>query len=468
MTLTLPPSSIRVAEGRQRQDFDLASLKASIDLRGVITPIIVTKDEPPVLVAGERRLRASLELGLASIPVRFIDELDPIELKIIELEENVKRKDLSWQEIVVGVEEIHLLYCSKSEGWTQERTAQSIGLSPPTISVALRVAKDIDDEHVRKCGTYREAYNLLQRRDARAAAAKMDELLAKGEPGPKAPEAGATPLEQYIDGLEEVEKKSSGSLVEPPKPTLRLSSPNKILNEDFSKWWPTYSGPKFNLIHCDFPYGIGLFESNGVRTGPQRSQMGRDEGESYGDSYETYMGLVLELCAALPSIASSSCHLMFWFSNKWEIEQWTRATFAERLPALKFAHYPLIWLKSDNAGVASIPDKQPRHIYEAALFGSLGERPLVRLKSDAYAAQTDKSMHTSCKPEPMLRHFMEMLVDEHTVMLDPTCGSGTSVRAAQSLGAKQALGLEIDPKMAEMAEKRRAADAAKRELSQLI
>jgi DNA modification methylase len=188
--------------------------------------------------------------------------------------------------------------------------------------------------------------------------------------------------------------------------------------------------------------------------------MGRDEGESYGDDKETYRLLVNELIESLPTIASKSCHLMFWFSNKWEIEKWTREQFAPS--GVQFAHYPLIWLKSDNAGVASIPSQQPRHIYEAALFGTIGERPLVRLKSDAYAAPTDKSLHTSCKPEPMLRHFMEMLIDEHTVMLDPTCGSGSSIRAAESLGAKLALGLEIDPKMAEVAERRRASDETKR------
>ena len=49
------------------------------------------------------------------------------------------------------------------------------------------------------------------------------------------------------------------------------------------------------------------------------------------------------------------------------------------------------------------------------------------------------------KPEPMLRHFFRMFVDEHGHMLDLTCGSGTSLRAAESLGASRVLGLELDP-----------------------
>jgi predicted RNA methylase len=38
-----------------------------------------------------------------------------------------------------------------------------------------------------------------------------------------------------------------------------------------------------------------------------------------------------------------------------------------------------------------------------------------------------------------------MLCDEHSSVLDPTCGSGTALRAAESLGASRILGLELNP-----------------------
>lgn len=80
-----------------------------------------------------------------------------------------------------------------------------------------------------------------------------------------------------------------------------------------------------------------------------------------------------------------------------------------------------------------------------------GSRQIAKVKSDSYSAPSDRRLHPSTKPEPMLRHFMEMLVDDTTLMLDPTCGSGASLRAAESLGAKQVLGLEIDPQYIEPA-----------------
>jgi DNA modification methylase len=57
----------------------------------------------------------------------------------------------------------------------------------------------------------------------------------------------------------------------------------------------------------------------------------------------------------------------------------------------------------------------------------------------------------SIKPEPVLRHFFEMFVDESTIFLDPTCGSGSSLRAAEAAGASYVLGLERNPEFAEQA-----------------
>lgn len=467
---TLPPSAILIAEDRQRTELDLTSLRSSIQRRGIITPIVVTSERQPRLIAGERRLRCALELGLAEVPVRWLEELDPIELQIIELEENIKRKALTWQEDIRATERIHRLYGERAASWTQARTADAIGLDQAWISRQLRVARDLEDPNVAKCGTTNEAYNLLMRRDERARASALDGLLVQdeGEEG-EANEAEA-PMEELWNGqakegaLEALEIRPEPPIA-PPRPRIATG----ILQADFSEWWRQWRGPKFNLLHCDFPYGIGLFNASGVRAGSNRSQVGQDEGEAYEDDPETYERLVKELCEAINGgLTSSSCHLMFWFSNKWQIEQWTRGLFASRCPQVKWSQYPLVWLKTDNAGVAAIPSQQPRHIYEVALFGTIGDRPLVRLKSDAYAAQTDKSLHVSCKPAPVLRHFMEMLVDEHTTMLDPTCGSGTSVRAAESLGAKLAIGLELDQRMAELAERARVQEETKRRASGLI
>ena len=55
------------------------------------------------------------------------------------------------------------------------------------------------------------------------------------------------------------------------------------------------------------------------------------------------------------------------------------------------------------------------------------------------------------KPTSVVGHLFRMLVDEMTVMLDPTCGSGNAVKVAEELGADWSLGLEINAEYVESA-----------------
>jgi ParB family chromosome partitioning protein len=78
-------------------DGELAELADSIREHGVLQPLILTRSEKPgeyVLIAGERRLRAAKQSGLARVPaiVREASEQQRLELALIE---NLQRTDLS-------------------------------------------------------------------------------------------------------------------------------------------------------------------------------------------------------------------------------------------------------------------------------------------------------------------------------------------------------------------------------------
>ena len=75
----------------------------------------------------------------------------------------------------------------------------------------------------------------------------------------------------------------------------------------------------------------------------------------------------------------------------------------------------------------------------------------MKYVSDTYSSPSDNALHMSAKPEPMLRYFMGMFCDEHSRVLDPTCGSGSALRAAESLKAERVLGLETNPEMVKVA-----------------
>jgi len=413
-------------ENRQRSELELDAdgLSDSILRFGVLNPIIVSENAEGLfeLIAGERRYATSIAVGLKDIPVRLVTDLDPIELQIIELDENLRRKELPWKDHVKAIGRIHQLYVElaekEEEDWTYTKTAEQVGLKSSALTVIMRVHSDLDTPVVAKATGLREAYNMLSRRDERATSDALSDILETSK------EIAAPVIHS-----------STGEAL-PPEPSA-LAPEESIINASFLEWAPVYTGPKFNFLHCDFPYGVNLFD--GKMSGSNRHS------SIYKDTPDLYWALIETLCNNLDKILTPSAHMVFWLSADAITVAKTLAVFEELAPSLEFLPMPIIWHKTDNVGILSDAQRRPRHVYEVALLASREDRKIIKAKSDVYGAPTNKEYHPSTKPEPVLRHFFEMFVDEHTRMLDPTCGGGSALRAAESLGAASVLGLEIDP-----------------------
>ena len=388
-------------EERQRHDLtNIEELAESIGRLGLIHPIVINREY--ILVAGERRLEACKLLGWVSIPFQYVDSLDPLVAAAIELEENIKRQDISWQDRTRAIVAYHMLR-SAEPGWSHTRTAEALGMDRSRVQDHLDVAEPLEHSPLIKGATkFSTALGIVQRANARKADA---ELASLGGPGIKSHD----------------------------------HSQPSITHARFEDWLTTYEGPKFNFVHCDFPYGIG-FDRMATQAGVTN--------ERYEDSFETYKHLIRTLFTALDSVVAESCHLMFWFSM--QSYQFTYEALSEGT-GLDVDPYPIIWLKSDNVGILPDSSRGPRRIYETAFLCRRGDRKIVRAKSNAYAAPTTGLIHPHEKSEPMLRHFFEMFVDEYTNMLDPTCGSGSSLRAAESIGANFVVGVEANEDFARLA-----------------
>ena len=119
----------------------LNELADSIRSKGLLQPIIVAKqDNGYLLVAGERRYRASKIAGLNKIPC-IIKSDDPLELAIIE---NLQREDLKPIEEAEGLQAL----ADKFE-YSHEKLAQIVGKSRTTVTEILslnRLPKPIKDE----------------------------------------------------------------------------------------------------------------------------------------------------------------------------------------------------------------------------------------------------------------------------------------------------------------------------------
>lgn len=442
--LSLDPHSILVdRDSRQRRDLDTQDLEDSIRQYGQLQPIVIETLSSGAhrLIAGERRLSSCRNLGL---PILAIDrsELSQIELQIIELEENIKRQGLCWQDESAAVARIHQLYCEKDPDWTLGETSRATGINISTISIFVRLTKELAElPQLAECTSWREAYNKLQRRDARGAAEALEELTAPIRQQPPAPVTAISPGTANPPSIATGPATSAATAIIPPAQPAPLPIPpppppgppsatETLLHTSFLSFAPSYTGPKFNFIHCDFPYGIDVF------SGPQGR--GAEPTAGYDDQKDVYWTLVSALLDNINSLAALSCHVLFWYSEQHGPR--TRELFDAA--GFRVQTHPLIWLKTDNAGISPDPKRKPRHVYETALLMTRGDRQIVKIKADGYAAPTAKHLHPSCKPAPVLKHFFEMLVDDHTVMLDPTCGSATSIQAAEHWGAKLTLGLE--------------------------
>ncbi|MBR5900146.1 MAG: ParB/RepB/Spo0J family partition protein [Clostridia bacterium] len=130
-------SSIFANPNQPRKVFDETALKEladSISKHGVIMPIIVNKSgDRYMIIAGERRFRASKLAGLNKVPV-IIKNYDERQIKEISLIENLQREDLNPIEAATAMRSLMNDY-----GMTQEDLADRIGKSRPAIANTLRL-----------------------------------------------------------------------------------------------------------------------------------------------------------------------------------------------------------------------------------------------------------------------------------------------------------------------------------------
>jgi len=405
---TIPISIIKVREDRQRKNVNKASIQdlaSSIQLHDLLHPIIIDRDN--FLVAGERRLGAFKLLGRENIPVHYLDELDPIEAKVIELEENVQRKDLTWQEYVGAVNNYHEAKLASDGEWTMEKTAGALSITERYFRKIIQVANlSLKDENINNSESITAAINYAQRTMTRAVETELSQ----------------TSIEELISGKE-------------PKEEQEVKE-ESVLLDDFTPWAQAYSDRRFNFVHCDFPYGIGYDKT---------SYHGSETDIKYDDSKDVFDSLLDALLTNRDKIFFPSSHLFFWFS----MPDYQKVFDALTLGGFKVNTVPLIWHKS--AGIIPDASRGPRRVYESAFMASLGDRKIIRPVPNLIYAAIKKHGHISTKPRNMLRHFFRMFIDEKSEVFDPTCGSGSALAAAKGLGAERVLGLEVEKKHVETA-----------------
>ena len=136
--IQVPLSKIVPNPYQPRKEFEseaLSELADSIRQYGVLQPLLVApgKGDSYILIAGERRLRASTMAGLGSVPV-IVSEYTTQQIAEIALIENLQRKDLHYLEEAEGYEKLVNIF-----HLTQESMAIRVGKKQSTIANKLRL-----------------------------------------------------------------------------------------------------------------------------------------------------------------------------------------------------------------------------------------------------------------------------------------------------------------------------------------
>ena len=155
MTERIPIDAV-IVKDRLREDYgDIAGLADSIMTHGLLHPLTVDADNN--LIAGERRLKAMQRLGYQEVEIRRWGTLTEAERRELELEENLRRKDLTAHErskntveLAQAAEhvdretgEISTESAGKSRGrppvpGSKERVSERIGIPVSTINDAKK------------------------------------------------------------------------------------------------------------------------------------------------------------------------------------------------------------------------------------------------------------------------------------------------------------------------------------------
>lgn len=136
-------ADIQPNENQPRKQFkqlQMETLMNSIQEHGILQPIIVRSTSKGYkIIAGERRWRASKQLGIKEIPaiVKNTDTLKTVELALVE---NIQREDLNPIEKAIAFSGLR-----NNFGLTQEQIARKVGQDRSTIANTIRLL-DLPDE----------------------------------------------------------------------------------------------------------------------------------------------------------------------------------------------------------------------------------------------------------------------------------------------------------------------------------
>ena len=388
---------------------DLAQSIASS--KGLLHPLVL-RNASPILVAGERRLRAlrllfdrnlSYQFDGSRVPVGYVpvvrlNELSPLDLEEAELEENVVRTDLSFAELASAYKRLHDLRTAQAnergDTHSLRDTAREIlgnddavGYTAQQIRDHILLADHLDDSDIASASNVREAMKILRKKKE---------------------------SEQYVQ------------LAESATPTNSLHT---LLRGDCREHLRSLPAETFSCIISDPPYGIDA-NKFGDQASNKHTYLDRVEDAEWSYSLLATVGF---------RVAARQCHLYAFC----DIRRFHDLEIDFTLAGWRVWPTPLIWHK--QGGMLPDPDHAPRRTYEAILYAIKGEKKVQFVAGDVISIPAPSQPRRAAeKPSALYYELLRRSVLPGDSVLDPFAGTGPIFEAATRLRCR-ATGIELDP-----------------------
>ena len=397
----IPLAVIKVGERARKDLGDIDDLTDSINRFGLLQPILV--DSEMNLVAGERRLRSCANLGLMEIQAIVLDEsTSDLDIMHIELEENLRRKQMTWQESSKQAAKIEAIESARNTttpsglvAGSTRHLADVLGISKSQAAADVNMGKALEMfpelEKAKSRSDAEKSLNKLMEQVAVQELMRRKEKQARTIP---AAEQAVLLVDSYIvgDALEGL---------------IEMSRDDE----------------QYVIAEVDPPYAIDIHK---------QKHGGADKDYKEID-IEEYAEFLASTAAGVYKVLAPNAYCVWWYGQQ------HYALVLDTLRNIGFTVDPIpsVWAKAQ--GQNNQPKKWFSKGYETFLVAMKG-RPTMfkqgRLNIFEYkGVAPQKKIHDTERPVDLIKEIIGHLVTPaHGKVLCPFLGSGNTIRAAHALG----------------------------------